>query len=453
MSTAIDSQTPPTTTDRVAGADEMMQIEVTGGRRLEGRAELVGAKNAALPAIVAACLSERPTVLRNVPTELADVKVLSSLLRASGATVEVVDARTLRCHGAGWRGGRMNPAASRKMRHSLLLMGLSAYRRAPMVLPGTGGCDLGDRKHDMHAKLLADLGFEVEDEADFGIAGGPCDGEVEVEFYYPSFGATLNFLYAALGRAGQVSVLRNAAVNPEVVDVANLLIAMGGDIEWVGDRDLRVRGVERLEGVDYTIMGDRIYAATMIAATAITGGACDIVGVDAKYLESEIEVWRRCGIEIRPIDGGVHVSRPGALVAQDIRTRPFPGFHTDIQPLHGLMMCFAEGTARIEETILDNRFLYCEELNRMGASIEIAEGDFICVNGARGKVATIHGGRRLRGTRVRATDLRGAAALVLAGLVAEGTTTISNTYQLDRGYGDLVPLLRSLGATVSRGQG
>lgn len=429
-------------------AEEYLQIE--GGSRLEGAVEIQGAKNAALPAIVAACLSRTPTILRNAPTTIADMKVMTTLLRQHGASIEILDESTLRCDGAKWSGGSVPAELSGKFRHSLLALGLSAYHRTPLKLSGTGGCQLGARRHDMHASILSGLGYHVVDDVDFDLSGGPSSTDAALSFYYPSFGATLNFLTAAVGRPG-VATLQNAAVNPEVQDVIHLLQAMGADIRWEGDgRTLRVAGGLELTGVDYSVMGDRIYASTIVAAAAVSGGRCDIVGVDAKYLEAEVRAWRSCGLTIETLPNRIRVTGGSRLKGVDVETSAYPGFHTDIQPLHGAMMSLASGVSCIKETILDNRFLYCAELAKMGADVRVEDGGFRCVNDTAGKIAIFNGVERLNGADVQATDIRGGAAVVIAALAAEGTTRITNLYQLDRGYSDLHRILQTLGGSVQR---
>jgi len=425
---------------------------IDGGVPLSGEVRIPGAKNAALPAVVAACLSATPTVLRNVPVGLADMRLLLLLLRRHGAVIGQLGPDTLSCDGTGWRGGEFDSALSGKLRHVLLLLGLSAHRGRAAWLGSIGGCALGERKHDFHATLFRDFGYRVADDSIFGIEGRAAEGTVRTRFPYPSFGATLNFLFAAVGRTGGASLLENAALNPEVQDVIALLRAMGADITWTGQdgRTLRVVGNGPLRGTSHTVMGDRIVAATVAAAAAATAGSVSVRGVDIGYLQSELAIWRGCGVKIRSLDNGFRVDRPARLLPADIETRAYPAFHTDMQPLHGVLMCLADGTSRIRDTILDSRFKYVAELVRMGADAVVEPGDFTCVNGAPGRMAVIRGPALLTGATVAATDIRGGAALVVAALAARGRSRITNLYQIDRGYDGLESLFASLGNPIRR---
>ena len=301
------------------------------------------------------------------------------------------------------------------------------------------------------AQLFSDFGYFVFDnERSFSICGGPKAETVTTSFHYPSFGATLNFLFAAVGRVGQQSILHNAALNPEVIDTITLLQSMGAEIAWDANRTLSVTGPRKLQGVSHQILGDRVFAATLAAAVACTRGEALVTGVGAEYLANEFEVWQAAGLRVQPTATGFGVACPDRLTARDVSTRPYPGFHTDIQPLHTVMMSLARGTSRVTETILDDRFRYCPELVRMGARIDVVDGGFTCVNGQEGKIAVVEGVERLHASDVQATDIRGGAAVVVAALAAEGRTSIGNVYQLDRGYADLATVLSSLGARIQR---
>jgi len=424
-------------------------LEIRGGIPLRGEVRLPGAKNAALPAIVAACLSSEDVVLRNVPTELNDVQLLIRMLRDAGADIRA-SGTTLRCNGSGFRGGALSAQLAGKIRHSLLLLGLAANWRAPLFLPLPGGCAIGSRKHDMHVEALRRMGFSLA-ESELGLhlaEGGPAQ-TAEIEFHYPTFGGTLNVLFAAV-RSEATVVLRGAARNPEVIDVIRLLEAMGARIEWRDERTLAIRGAARLSGAEHTVMSDRIVAATVIAAVGVTKGDAVIGGADASLLEAEIAAWRRAGLGIEALEGGIRARWECPLRAVDVTTAAYPGFHTDIQPLHAVLMATAAGESVLKETILDGRFAYCAELNKMGARIRVEDGGFRCVNGAPGQVARIRGVERLRGGVVRATDIRGGAAVAVAALGALGVTRVTNLYQLERGYGNFVELFSALGADIAR---
>ena len=428
-------------------------LSVKGGVRLEGEVSVPGAKNAALPLLVAASLSQDDVVLHNVPTGLNDVELLIKLLRTLGVSIREEGETTLAFNGGGWTNAALDADEVGRLRHSLLLLGGAAHRRNEIFLPMPGGCNLGSRKSDLHVLALAALGLDVSEEEGIRLEYNPeynkAPRDAEVEFHYPSFGATLNFLFAATGQAG-THVLHNAARNPEVLDVIHLLSKMGADIAWRDGATLQVVGGTKLSGTEHTVMADRIVASTLIAATAVTQGRTLLRHASAAVLEAETAVWRRAGLEFKGTPQGIEVKMQGRLEAVSITTKAYPGFHTDIQPLHAAMMVYAEGESTITETILDGRFRYADELKKMGADVAVEEGNFICVNGTPGQILRIGGKARLQGAEVIATDIRGGAAVVVAALGAEGDTQIGNLYQLERGYANLGGLLSALGADVTR---
>lgn len=425
------------------------RLVIRGGIALEGEVALPGAKNAALPALVAACASDEDVLLGNVPTDLNDVRLLIDFLRELGADVEEVGDRMVRCSGRHWRGGDLVDERAGQLRHSLLLLGLAASRGTPLALPMPGGCKLGERKHDLHILALSALGHQVS-EAPEGLhfQPGAAVEDADFRFHYPTFGGTLNALIAAATLEGRTTWIRNAAKNPEVADIITLLASMGARIRWVSSDTLEVRGVRRLGGTEHTVMSDRIVAATVIAATAVTQGHSFAKNANGEVLRAEIDVWRRAGLEVRVAPEGIETRFVDRMQSTDIETRAYPGFHTDIQPLHAIMMVFAHGTSTIRETILDGRFRYARELDRLGARTSVGDGGFTCVNGAPGQILTIEGVQRLVGTDVIATDIRGGASVAVAALAAEGTTSIGNLYQLERGYGRFDALFSNLGADL-----
>lgn len=427
------------------------RLWIEGGVPLVGTVDIIGAKNAALPALAAACLSATPTTLHNIPTRLKDVELLITLLRDAGASVEPVGPSSLRIDGRNWRGRAIDAFRASKLRHSLLMLGVSAFYGRPLSLGQSGGCSIGERKHDLHAQGFTALGLKVTDtEQQLGISGRMHQrSEARTIFHYPSFGATLNFIFAALGRSGP-SLLRQAALNPEVQDIIQLLRQMGARLHWVNERDLHIEGGHQLNGVEYAICGDRIVAATYLAAAAMTKGRITTRGVNSRYLSHEIAVWQQAGLRISTSEDTLTAEAGGTLLPVDIRTSAYPGFHTDMQPLHGALMACAEGESRIIETIVDNRFRYCTQLNRMGADIRIEQGGFACANGALGSMAIIRGVAALQAAQVEATDIRGAAAVLLAALATPGASCISNLYQLDRGYAGIEADLTRLGARITR---
>lgn len=427
-------------------------LEIEGGISLEGKIEISGAKNAALPAIVAACLSDEEVTLRNVPVELNDVKLIIKLLTSMGAKVEVNKKdKELVCCGTNWNGGVLDSDIAGKIRHSLLLLGLSANRKTKLFLPMPGGCDLGNRKHDMHVTALQSLGNTVIEDEGILLKPDRSNENITIEFYYPTFGGTLNALFASVSLEGSVITIKNAARNPEVLDVIDLLNKMGADITWVDSRTLTINGVKKLKGTKHSVMPDRIIAATVIAATAVTKGNVLLENFNSELLSTEIEIWKKAGLEIEQIQQSLRINCRNAVIkSTSVETKAYPGFHTDIQPLHTLIMAIADGESSVKETILDGRFKYCSELVKMGANIEVIEGDFYCVNGAKGQIAKIIGVEKLYPAVVKATDIRGGAAVAVAALAAKGVSRITNIYQLERGYGNFVEMFNSLGANIKR---
>lgn len=439
---------------------------ITGGVPLQGCVSVLGAKNAALPALVAACLSSTPTTLSNIPTQLKDVEILCSLLRQGGVEIEELDDTALRLDGRNWQGGMFTGPAAMSLRHSLLLLGLSAYYGRALTLGQTGGCDIGMRKHDLHLLALRDLGYALWEDDDLltleatssclqeapltFVAETASESEANISrFHYPSFGATLNFIFAALAQSGSHRLFP-AALNPEVHDVITLLQNMGAQITLSPEGLLTVEGGHKLQGTRYGIMGDRIVAATYLAAAGATKGKITVEGVKACCLTAEIAAWQKAGLDIESAGDHITATYLHPLRAVDITTSAYPGFHTDIQPLHGVLMALALGESEIRETIIDHRFGYATQLTAMGADIALQPGQFICANGAPGYKAIINGVSHLTGGDVVAPDIRGSAALLIAALSARGQTKIHNLYQLDRGYSNIESALRRLGAQITR---
>ncbi|SDB81054.1 UDP-N-acetylglucosamine 1-carboxyvinyltransferase [Pelagirhabdus alkalitolerans] len=426
-------------------------LKINGGASLMGEVEIDGAKNAALPSIVAACLSDDVVKLRNVPTELNDVKQLIKLLIDMGADVMVDENnKEVTCSGSNWHGGQLEGEVAGKIRHSLLLLGLSIAWKKDLELPMPGGCDLGNRKHDMHVDALRSFNNLVEENEGISVQYQPSMDNVTIDFYYPTFGGTLNALFAAVKKEGIHTFIHNAAKNPEVIDVIHLLNKMGAEVNWLDDETLKIVGVNKLNGVNHSVMPDRIIGATVVAATGLTGGKVIIKNFDEKLLTSEIKTWRDSGLTIEQRTNNLFIDGTNKLKATDITTKAYPGFHTDIQPLHTLLMTTAEGESKIKETILDGRFKYCYELNKMGANISVESSDFKCVNGAQGQIAKVKGVEKLSASYVKATDIRGGAAVAVAALAAEGESVITNLYQLERGYGNFVELFTELGANIKK---
>jgi len=420
---------------------------VEGGIPLRGEAALQGAKNAALPLLAASLLTDQEMVLTNVP-RLQDTLDLGRFLKLLGVTIRREGTRV--AVNAGTVKQTVVPASfNNRTRHSLLALGplLARFGAAEISLPA--GCPIGDRRFDYHLEGFARLGAKIEvlpnrirGRAD-GLAGA------DYRFPYPSFSGTLNLLFAAALARG-TTVLRNAALNPEVDDAVACLIAMGAKVAGKGTRTLRVEGVKKLRGVRHRVMEDRIELFTLLCAGAITGGEVFVRGGSLSLLAAETAALAGAGVDLRGDRSGVAVSRPARLRGRSVATAAYPGFHTDNQPVYCALMARAQGESSIRETILDNRFAYVPELNRFGAGVRVEEGGFLCVNGRPGQIARIPGGKALRGAQARAEDIRGGAALLLAALSAAGQSQIGNVYQIERGYADLPRKIRALGGRVER---
>lgn len=419
---------------------------VRGPSRLAGTVSASGAKNAALPAAAAALLTDEPVALENVP-EVADVRTMGVLLSGMGVAVEREGARlTLRAD-------RVSSTEApydlvRTMRASILVLGplLSRFGEARVSLPG--GCAIGVRPVDLHLAAMEAMGARVSVENGYihahvsrvSAAAGRLSG-AEFTFRQPTVTGTENVLFAAALARGR-TVLCNAALEPEVADVARLLVRMGARIEGAGTPTIRVEGVERLHGTGATshvILPDRIETGTYLAAGAITGGDVTVTGARAGDLTAFLDALRRAGAEVAAGPDWIRVARAGPLRATDIRTAPHPGFPTDLQAQFLALMTQAEGTSRIVETVFENRFLHVAELVRLSADVRLD-----------GHAALVRGPAALEGAPVTASDLRASAALVLAGLAAAGETRVRRIYHLDRGYSGMDRKLRSLGASIAR---
>ena len=424
----------------------MDKIRIRGGNRLRGEIPIGGAKNAALPLMAAALLTDQAVRLGNVP-RLADIATMSSLLGQLGVAVRFDDSS------AGDSAGRTVELAAaditettapydlvRKMRASVVVLGplLARCGRARVSLPG--GCAIGTRPVDLHLRGLAQLGAEIELREGYIEARAP-RGLTGAEIVFPlvSVGATENLLMAACLAKGETTLV-NAAREPEVSDLARCLRAMGADIEGIGTDTLRIRGADRLHGATHAILPDRIETGTYAMAAAITDGDIELLGTRLDLIGAVAETLGRAGVSLEPTARGVRATRrDGTLVGVDVMTEPFPGFPTDLQAQIMALMTLAHGAAMITETIFENRFMHVPELSRMGADINV-----------HGASAMVRGVPRLIGAPVMATDLRASVSLVLAGLAAEGDTVLSRVYHLDRGYERLVDKLAACGAEIER---
>ena len=417
----------------------MQKIVVTGGMPLQGEVRISGAKNAVLPILCATLLADGPVDIGNVP-HLHDVVTTIKLLRELGASVEHdidnsrvrVDARTVNSHIAPYE-------LVKTMRASVLVLGplLARYGAAEVSLPG--GCAIGSRPVDQHIKGMQALGAEISVEHGFINAKAARLKGARVVFDMVSVGATENVLMAATLADG-VSVLENAAMEPEIVDLADCLIAMGAKIEGAGSNRITVHGVERLHGGKHNVVADRIETGTFLVAAAMTGGRIVCRAARPDSLDAVIDKLTEAGAEISvdadSITLDMHGKRPQAV---NLSTAPHPGFPTDMQAQFMALNCVADGVSVISETIFENRFMHVQELHRLGADIRI-----------EGHTAIVRGLPKLSGAPVMATDLRASASLILAGLVADGDTIIDRIYHLDRGYERIEAKLSALGAKIKR---
>ena len=424
-----------------AGRREVDKIIVTGGRRLSGEVRISGAKNAVLPIIVTTLLSEGRCVLEDVP-RLADVQIIKDVLLSLGAEITFQD-NTMEINGAPVDKVQAPVEYIKKMRASVLIMGplLARFGRAVLSLPG--GCAIGARPIDLHLKGLETLGAAIQIRDDEVVAEVPGGGRLKGERIFlrvPSVGATENLMMAASLAEG-TTVIENAAEEPEIVDLANFLNAMGADVRGAGTNVIRINGVERLHGAEHTIIPDRIEAGSYLLAGAITGSTVRVTNCIADHLRPVLDKIVESGsvIEVDEVANAVTVHGTDKILPVDIKTLPYPGFPTDMQSQFMAYLTLAEGTSQVTETIFENRFMHVEELRKLGANIQ-----------TEGRNAFVNGVAKLHGASVRATDLRAGAALIIAGLAAEGETTIGDLYHLDRGYEDLIGKFQSLGADIRR---
>lgn len=410
---------------------------ITGGKRLEGRVEISGAKNSALSIMTATLLTKDVCILRNIP-HLTDVDTMIAVIRKLGVKVEWKEDNTLYIDSDYFNNYEAPYELVKKMRASILVMGplLARLHKAKISLPG--GCAIGARPVDFHIKGFETLGAQVE------VEKGYIEAEVnklkggDIYLDFPSLGATENIMMAASLSEG-VTKIENAAKDPEVVELGNFLIKMGAKIEGLGTDLIKINGVKKLNGVDYNIIPDRIEAGTYMIAAAITTGDIFIEKIDPLLIKPLIVKLEEAGVKIKQEKDLIEVIGPNSINAVDIKTLPYPGFPTDIQPQFMALSCVAKGTSVIIETVFENRFAHIGDLIRMGADIKV-----------EGHSAIIKGVKKLSAAPVMASDLRGGAALVLAGLVADGTTELSRIYHLDRGYVNLEKKLTALGADIHR---
>lgn len=418
----------------------MDSIIVTGNGPLSGQIPIAGAKNACLTLMPATLLSDEPLTLTNAP-RLSDIRTMTQLLQSLGAEVSTLnDGKVLAMSSHDLSNLTAHYDIVRKMRASILVLGPMLARAGEAVVSLPGGCAIGARPVDLHLKALEAMGADLDlrDGYVHASAKSGLKGAV-VDFPFASVGATENALMAATLAKG-TTVLKNAAREPEIVDLAQCLRKMGAQIDGEGTSTITIQGVDRLSGATHPVVTDRIELGTYMLAPAIAGGEVELLGGRRDLLTAFIDKLEEAGVSVSETDDGLKVSRMGnGIRAVDVVTEPFPGFPTDLQAQMMALLSTAEGVSVLEEKIFENRFMHAPELMRMGARIDV-----------HGGTATVTGVSSLRGAPVMATDLRASVSLILAGLAAEGDTTVSRVYHLDRGYEQVEEKLRAVGAIIER---
>ena len=415
----------------------MEKYVIKGGNPLQGEVEISGAKNAAVAIIPAALMVDGVCRIENIP-EISDTDMLLKILHSLGAEIRMLNRSTIEIDSSNVRFGDAPFDLMRKIRASYYFIGamLSRFGQAKTTMPG--GCNFGVRPIDQHIKGFSALGAEIDVRNGFIYADAPGGRLVGSKIYLDkvSVGATMNIILAATMAKG-TTVIENAAHEPHIVDLANFLNSMGADIRGAGTDTIKVFGVEKLHGGTYAIIPDQIEAGTYMVAAAATGGEVLVKNVIPKHLECISAKLRETGVIVQEYEDSVLVKASGNLRKANVKTLPYPGFPTDMQPQMGAYLCLAKGTSVITEGIYDNRFKYVNELRKMGADIQVD-----------GRVAIIEGGKPLTGALVAACDLRAGAAMVIAGLCATGTTEIEDIHFIERGYENLVGKIRALGGDI-----
>lgn len=415
----------------------MEQFVIRGGNPLVGEVEIGGAKNAALAILTAAVMTDEPVLIDNLP-DVSDINVLLEAISVIGATVERIDRHTVRINGSTIGSISVDYEFIKKIRASYYLLGalLGKYKKAEVPLPG--GCNIGSRPIDQHLKGFRALGAKVDILHGAILASAENLKGNHIFLDMVSVGATINIMMAASMAKGN-TIIENAAREPHVVDVANFLNSMGANIKGAGTDVIRIRGVEALHGTTYSIVPDMIEAGTYMFAAAATKGDVLIKNVIPKHLEAMTAKLEEIGCDVEEFDDAVRVSATKRLGRTHVKTLPYPGFPTDMQPQISVALALANGTSIVTESIFENRFKYADELTRMGASVKV-EGNTAIIDGVGG----------FTGARVSAPDLRAGAALVIAGLAAEGITIVDDIVYIQRGYEDFEGKLRSLGAEIDK---
>ena len=415
----------------------MEQYVIKGGNPLVGEVEIAGAKNAALAILAAAIMTDETILIENLP-DVRDINVLLEAIAGIGAQVDRIDKSTVKINGSTIGDVSVDYEYIKKIRASYYLLGalLGKYKHAEVPLPG--GCNIGSRPIDQHLKGFRALGADVDIE--HGKIVAEADRLVGKHIYFDvvSVGATINVMMAAAMAEG-LTILENVAKEPHVVDVANFLNSMGANIRGAGTDVIKIRGVQRLHSTEYSVIPDQIEAGTFMFAAAATRGDVTVLNVIPKHLEATIAKLVEIGCEVEEFDDAVRVVSKGDLTSTHVKTLPYPGFPTDMQPQIGVTLALCKGTSIITESIFENRFKYVDELARMGGRIKV-----------EGNTAIITGVKKLTGAQVEAPDLRAGAALVIAGLAAEGYTTVDEIGYIQRGYEHFEKKLQGLGAVIEK---
>ena len=415
----------------------MKKYVIHGGRPLYGKVEISGAKNAAVGIIPAALLVQGPCRIENIP-EISDVDLLLDILEQLGAKVRVINRTTVEVDCSGARCQTVPYDAGRKLRASYYLLGAMLGRFGQAEVPLPGGCDFGSRPIDQHLKGLTALGADVEVKNGYmcaTTATGRMKGN-QIYLDVASVGATMNLMLAAVLAQG-TTIIENTAKEPHIVDLANFLNSMGADITGAGTDVIKIRGVEKLTGGEYSIIPDQIEAGTYMTAVAAAGGEVRVCNIIPKHMECITAKLIEMGVEVEEDGDALIVRRHGPLQRTNIKTMFYPGFPTDMHPQIAAVLCLAKGTSVITEGVWDNRYRYTEEFRRLGAKIQVD-----------GKIAIIEGVERLTGAPMEACDLRAGAAMIVAGLAAQGTSEISNVKHIERGYENIIGKLSGIGADI-----
>lgn len=417
----------------------MYKYIIKGGTRLHGEIDVSGSKNASLPILAGSILNGKTTKLYNVP-EIEDVKTTIKILEELGCKIRR-DKNKLIINSKNMKNTTIPDNLMRKLRSSVIIAGAIIARFKEVKFSYPGGCDIGARPIDLHLSNLKKIGIKIDENTSY--IECKCDKieSNEIQLDFPSVGATENLILASILGNHEV-IIKNAAMEPEIIDLANFLNRMGAKVLGAGTKIIKVKGVESLKEVSYKIMPDRIEAGTLLIAGAITSGNIKINNIEPDHLSPILHKLNECGCKIKKEKNSIYLNASGRLVATEIKTMPYPGFPTDLQPLFSTLLTVCKGTSIVTENIFENRFKFMQEIKRMGGKVNI-----------EGKTLIIKGVRKLHGADVESSDLRGGASLVLAGISAKGITKVSGVEYILRGYEDLDRKLNKLGANIVREEG